>query len=175
MAAEFSFYEDNNTAAGTPATGTVRTSGVTQCNWKNLDDVTTSYALYPIRAGGNSFTKYQFCRFFGTFNQISNGLWNHTTGNFDAGLAVKFATSSGYATPATGVNASLTGDITLTGLITTGLPLFFSTIGPERAQSGTLTQAGYSNYIATQLQTTAAAPPGDLSSVITFTVRYDES
>lgn len=89
MAASFEFNEDNGTATGSPAAGTTRTTAVTQVNWKNTDDVATSYSSSPIVAGTNSYTKYQSGKFTGTFTQISAGLFAHTSGTLGVGLTLR--------------------------------------------------------------------------------------
>jgi hypothetical protein len=90
MAATFNWCEDNGAATGSPAKGTTRsgfgadTHFATDVNWKNADDCTantgTVYSASPIVAGNNSFTKYQYGKFSGTFNQILNCKWSCTHG-----------------------------------------------------------------------------------------------
>lgn len=174
MAATFSWGEDNGNAAGSPAKGTTRdVAGVNQVNWKNIDDVDSAYTSYPVTAGGNSFTKYQFGMFSGTFTQISNVKWAHTSGTFGAGLTLYGFATSGYATPATGANAALTWNMTATVNVETGGAILMSSLGPERAGATTLAAPGFTQYLATQLRTTTAAAAGD-TAVIGFTLRYDE-
>lgn len=175
MAATFEYNEDNGAATGSPTAGTTRNTAVTQVNWKNVDDVATSYTTVPITAGQNSFTKYQFGKFTGTFNQISSALWAHTAGVLGTGLTLKGAVTSTYATPSTTANAALTTDMTPVIAITSGAAVLFSTVGPQGASpTATLTAAGYTQYLATQLQTTASAAAGDIGAV-TLTLRYNEN
>lgn len=179
MAAIFYWCEDNGAATGTPAKGTTSTYNVSNVNWKNADDTTTAYTSSPITAGSNSYTKYQYVLFSGTFNQITNVKWQHTTGaltgSFGVGLTLKGVTTSGYATPGTAANGSLTYNISDTGDIATGWALPLGYNGPHYAGAhSTITGAGYSQYIATQLQTTASAAAGN-TATMTFTVRYDEN
>src|SRR3989344_2281488 len=84
-AATFEFEEDNGTATGSPAKGTTRNTAVTQVNWKNTDDEDTAYTASPITAGNNSYDKWQFGNFSGTYNQVSAGLFAHTAGTFGTG------------------------------------------------------------------------------------------
>ncbi len=74
MAATFAWQESNGAGEvlSTP----------TDSNWKNIDDSTTAYSSAPITAGNNSFEKWTFAKFSGTFNQILAGLWAHTAGVF---------------------------------------------------------------------------------------------
>lgn len=175
MPATFEFDEDNGAATGSPAQGTTRNTAVTQVNWKNTDDVSTAYSSSPVSAGSNSYTKYQFGKFTGTFNQISSGLWAHTSGTLGTGLTLKGVVTSTYATPATTANASLTVDMTSAISIGSGQSVSFSTTGPQAASpTSTLSAAGYTQYLATQLQTTSSAAAGDTATV-TLTLQYNEN
>lgn len=176
MAATFDWQEDHGAATGSPAKGTTRTTGVTQVNWKNIGDVSTAYSSSPITAGNNSFIKYQFGAFSGTFNQISGGLFAHTAGALGTGLTlVSRIGDSIYATPASTALGSST-DITSVIAIGSGAAVLFGATGPEatgKAASMT-TNPCYSQYIATQLQTTTSAAAGDTATV-TLTLRYLEN
>jgi hypothetical protein len=175
MSATFEFNEDNGAATGSPSKGTTRNTAVTQVNWKNVDNVATAYSSSPITAGNNSYTKYQFGKFTGTFNQISAGLWAHTAGTLGTGLTLKGVVTSTYATPSTTTNASLTQNMTTAISIGSGQTVNFSTTGPEAASpTSTLSAAGYSQYLATQLQTTGSAAAGDTATV-TLTLQYNEN
>ena len=174
MAATFEYNEDNGAATGSPARGTTRNTAVTQVNWKSVDDVATAYSAAPINAGENSFPKYQFGKFTGTFNQISNGLWSHTAGTLPSNTTLWGAVTSTYATPSQSATSGLTNISTVTE-ITSGSPVLFSTAGPEGASpTATLSAAGFTQYLVTQVRTTASAAPGD-SSNITLTLRYSEN
>lgn len=181
--ATFEFEEDNGAAAGSPAKGTTRTAARTEANWKNIDDSTTAYTSNPITAGNNSFGKWQFGHFSGTFNQILNGLFAHTATAFGTGLTLKgtpACTGDGdrllYTTPATSANANLTTDMTSAISIGSGVAVCFGATGPEatgKAASMT-TNPCYTNYLTTQLQTTGSAAAGDTAQ-ITLSLQYDEN
>lgn len=183
MAATFEFDEDNGASTGSPAKGTTRTTARTECNWKNIDDSTTAYSSSPITAGNNSYDKWQFGKFSGTFNQISAGLFAHTAGTFPTGCTLKgpAATSSDgtrplYTTPATTANSNLTVDMTTSIAIGSGVAVWFGATGPEatgKAASMT-TNPCYTNFLPTQLQTTSSSPAGDIPS-ITLTLQYNEN
>lgn len=183
MAATFAWDEDTGTQTGSPTKGTTRTGGVTNVNWKNIDDSTTAYTAAPIVAGNNSFEKWQFGHFSGTFNQILNGLFAHTATAFGTGLTLKgtpACTGDGdrllYTTPATSANANLTTDMTSAIAIGSGVAVFFGATGPEatgKAASMT-TNPCYTNFLTTQLQTTGSAAAGDTATV-TLTHQYDEN
>lgn len=173
--ATFEFEEDNGAATGSPAHGTTTTAARTEMNWKNVDDSTTAYSSSPITAGNNSFTKYQYGHFSGTYNQILNGLWAHTAGTLPSGCTVKGTVTSTYATPSTTTNAALTTDMTTAIAIGSGLAVSFNT-SPQAASPTTsiTSNPAYTQYLPTQLQTTTAAPAGDIASQ-TFTLQYSEN
>lgn len=160
MAATAQFYEDNGAATGSPAKGTTR-AVAPNCDWKSVDDITTPRANATIIAGQNSYHKYQFVKFTGTFNSISAGKFAHTSGTVGTGLKIVDKISSTYATPTT---ADLSGstDITTAKQINSGQAVKFSATGPEGSASDTLTSEGYTQYIITQLQTEATAAAGDI-------------
>jgi len=178
MAATFAFKEDNGAATGSPTRGTTAGTTVTTVNWKNVDDaVATAYSASPITAGNNSFSKYQWGAFSGTYNQISAGLWAHTAAAFGTGLTLKGIVSSTYATPSTTTNAALTVDMTSAIAIASGQAVLFSTDGnPFTATPATSQTANPSatQYLISQLQTTTSAAAGDTASV-TLTLQYNEN
>lgn len=175
MAATFEYNEDNGAQTGSPLKGTTRNTAVTNVNWKNVDDTATAYSSSPITYGNNSYTKYQFGKFTGTFNQISAGLWAHTAGTLGTGLTLKGVVTSTYATPSTTTNAALTTTMTSAIAIGSGAAVSFHTTGPEAASpTSTLSAAGYTQYLPTQLQTTTSAAAGDTATV-TLTLQYNEN
>lgn len=183
MAATFDWQEDTGTQTGSPLKGTTRTTGVTDVNWKNSGVQTDAYSSFPITAGNNSFPKWQFGKFTGTFNQILGGLFAHTATAFGAGLTLKgppAMTADGdnltYATPTASTLATLTTDMTSVIAITSGVAVWFGATGPEatgKAASMT-TNPCYTNWLTTQLQTTGSAAAGDTATV-TLTLRYQEN
>lgn len=178
MAATFEFDEENGTASGSPPAGT-STHNVTNCNWKNIDDTTTAYSSSPITAGNNSFSKYQAGHFSGTYNQILNGLWAHTAGAFGTGLTLKgkvAPNTNAYATPATSANADLTVDMTSVIAIGSGQAVQFGATSPEATgkAASTTSNPAFTEWLATQLQTTGSAAPGDTVTA-TLTLQYDEN
>ncbi len=183
MAASADWQEDNGAATGSPAKGTSRTTGRTEANWKNIDDSTTAYSSSPVVAGTNSYEKWQFVKFTGTFNQILNGLFAHTATALGTGLTLKgtpLCTGDGsrllYTTPSTTANANLTTDMTSAIAIGSGVAVAFGATGPEATGKGasTTTNPSYTNYLTHQLQTTTSASPQDTAQ-ITLTVQWDEN
>lgn len=66
-------------------------------------------------------------------------------------------------------------DMTTAIAIGSGAAVLFHTTGPEGASpTSTLAAAGYTQYLASQLQTTGSAGAGDTATV-TLTLRYDEN
>jgi hypothetical protein len=181
-AATFQWCETNG---ATPSQ--VDTNDRTEANFKNIDDSTTNYASSPIAAGNNSYSKWIFGRFSGTFNTISAGLFAHTantpTGALPAGLTLKGQPAMTgdpdrltYTTPATAALTSLTFDQTAITAIASGRAVFF---GPASANASgkaasMTTNPCFTNYLTAQLQTTVSASAGD-TPTITFSLRYDEN
>lgn len=172
MTATTTWYEQNGTATGSPAGGTAST--ISSCDWKNVDDTTTSKASSPIQAGANSFIKYIYLKFSGTFNQISAVKFAHTSGTLGTGISLKGKVTSIYDTPTTSAMDGAT-DMTSATDIGSGASVLLSTSGPNgTSTSSAQTTTCYTQYLATQLQTTAAASAGD-SGTVTLTVQYNEN
>lgn len=175
MAATFAWWEDNGAATGSPTHGTSSTGARTDNNYKNIDDSTTAYSSSPLTFGNNSYEKWQYGKFTGSFNSVFGGLWAHTAGAWGPGLTLMGVVTSTYTTPSTTTNASLTTNMTTVIAIASGATVLFSTVGPQGATPGaTLASAGYSQYLVTQLQTTTSASPGD-TVTSTVTLQYSEN
>jgi hypothetical protein len=183
QAATFAWDEDTGASTGSPAKGTTRTGGVTDVNWKNSGTQGTAYTAAPITAGNNSFQKVQFGHFSGTYNQILNGFFAHTATALGTGLTLKgvpACTGDGdrylYVTPSATADANLTVNMTSAIAIGSGSAVCFGATGPEATGKATSTTANpaYTNYLATQLQTTGSAAAGDTAQ-ITMTLQYDEN
>lgn len=173
MSATAAWYEDNGAASGTPAKGSSRATA-NQVDWKSVDDIATSRNSAPIIAGDNSYHKYQFVRFTGTFTQISQGKFAHTAGTLGTGLTLVGKVTSTYATPSTAALGSATNISSVTS-IGSGASVNFSTTGPEAASpSSTLTAAGYTQYMVTQLQTSSSAAAGLIGDQ-TLTFQWNEN
>ena len=172
MAATTNWYEQNGAATGSPAHGTE--SSISSCDWKNIDDSTTPRASSPVLAGANSYTKYIYLRFAGTFNQVSAVKFAHTDGTLGTGISLKGKITSEYNTPST---SAMSGgeDITDPTPIGSGESVLLSTTGPNGANpSASQSSACYTQYIATQVQTTPSANAGD-SGTVTLTLQYNEN
>lgn len=172
MAATTNWYEQNGTATGSPAHGTE--SSISSCDWKSVDNTTTSRASAPVLAGANSYTKYIYLKFSGTFNQISAVKFAHTAGTLGTGISLKNKITSTYETPSTSAMSGST-DITSTTAIGSGASVLLSTSGPNgTSTSSSQTTTCYTQYIVTQVQTTSSASAGD-SGTVTLTVQYNEN
>lgn len=186
MAATVNWCEDHGAATGSPPKGTTRdgfgasTNYAVNCNWKNADD--TNATAYTAAALGSapaaSYEKFQYLKFTGTFNSISNLKWTphgNWVGSLNALFIFLFCTvRSLYTTPAATLNASLTVDCDEELIITSGLPVLMSTTGPEGASpTATLSAAGYSQYLVSQLSTKAGVATGTTPS-ITSVATWDE-
>lgn len=176
MAATFTWKEDYGTQTGSPTSGTSEWNPATNVNWSNNSDPTTTYSSNPITAGNNSYHRYQWGAFSGTYNQISAGLWAHTAGTLGTGLTLVGKVSSTYATPTTGALGSST-DMTSAIAIGSGAAVLFSTDGnPETATPGTsaTNNPTATQFLITQLQTSGSAAAGDTATV-TLTLQYNEN
>lgn len=174
MSVVATWKEDNGEATGTPAKGATRGDAASPIEWQSNDSRTTSRANYPIQAGSNSYVKYNFVYFSGTFNSISNVKFAHTAGTLGTGLAIYGAVTSTYQTPSVSPVAGFS-DISTPVSIESGTTVLMSTTGPEdQNPSATLSTSGYTQYIAHQLRTQATAEAGDTATA-TFTIQYREN
>ena len=171
MAATVTWAEQNGAATGTPAAGTETT--VTTCDWKSTDSATATRASAPVTAGNNSFTKYLYAKFAGTFNQISNVKFAHTAGTLGTGISLKSKITSTYSTPSATAMSDGT-DITATTAIASGATVLLGATPNDASPAASKTSACTTQYIVTQVQTTSSAAAGD-SGTATLTVQYNEN
>ncbi|HEX2910399.1 MAG TPA: hypothetical protein VH186_06290 [Chloroflexia bacterium] len=191
MAATFHFGEDNGAVSsshGTTRAGIGNSNWATDVNWKNVDDCTansgTAYSASPITAGNNSFTKYQFGIFSGSYNQISSGKFSANTTNAGAagsalatGLTLHGKVQATYSQPATTTDSGMSSptDYTSGGpAVGSGAAVLFGA-DPSTAASATLAAGGgYTQYLCTQLQTTTSAAAGDTATIY-VALQYSEN
>jgi hypothetical protein len=173
MTAIAQWQEDNGTATGSPAKGATR-NNTNNVNWKSVDDTTTSPANATILAGTNSYPKYTFVKFTGTFNQLSMGRFAHAGGSVSPNTKLVGLVTSTYTTPTRGALAGAK-DLSNPVSLDNGEPVKFAPAGPEGTAVGDrLTMAGYTQYMVTQLQTTGSAQPGDTPE-LTLAFRWNEN
>lgn len=183
MAATFEW--DEYTGAVSGDVGTTLDHGAPNVNWKNSGTFATAYSAAPITAGNNSFEKWQFGHFSGTYNQILNGLFAHTAGVCTTGITLfgpASTTSDGtrpiYTTPsATTNNTACPYDMTTAISIGSGRTVYFGATNPGATGKAASTTANpaYTNFLPTQLRTTISAAAGDLTNSLTLTLQYDEN
>jgi len=139
-------------------------------NFKDIDDATAAnYTTYPVTAGNNSYEVWLRAHLTGAFNTVDNiQFWMSTDFSPNTGLVLKWDGET-----VTHVEAVKTESTVATTAIPTSDP-GTANVGIGGSLAGSLTAAGYSDYITLQLQTTGAAAAGD-SSLATFTLQYDES
>ena len=184
MAATFAFDEDTGTQTGSPARGATTTTGVTDVNWKNSGVIGTAYTAAPITAGNNSFEKWIFGHFSGSYNQILNGLFAHTAGTCGTGVTLygpAACTGDGdrplYTTPsATTNNTACPTNMTSAISIGSGVAVCFGASAPSATgkAASTTSNPAYTNFLPTQLRTASNAAAGDIAS-LTLTLQYDEN
>lgn len=176
MASTLFFCEDNGAAVSLSPRGTTRTTGVSNWNWKNIDDATSTYSDYAITAGNRSFSKFNFLLFSGQ-NMITGVTFSHTgVANIGIGLGISgFVSGSGfYTTPATTLPTLFSVDFTPTGV---SRNLLVGIGGPELSGKG-LSSANslvYSEYVGHQLATTSSAPAGDSTGTFFWSFNYTEN
>lgn len=166
MAATFQWAQTNG-SSGSESSTDLGSSG-NLFNFKTNDDATAAnYSSNPITAGNNSMHVYLRGHFTGTFSSVDNlQFWMSTDFSPNTGLSVVWKQTATYATPAV---TALSGSAAVPTSDPGSENVFIGGSG-----GGSLSSAGYSDYIVLQLQTTASAAAGD-TSLATFTLQYDES
>jgi len=166
MVATYQFCE-------TTGTGSVDATGIANGNWGAVDatgiDITID--ANKINISGNSYSKYIFGAFTGTYSQIGpNGKLWMSAGTLPTGCYVMAITRSGFAAP----TVTTTGTDAIPTVEGSALTVLFGS--SHAAATGTTTTAvtGYSNYYRSQLQTSANAPVGAIGAV-TITLKHDEN
>lgn len=166
MSATYNWAQTYGTSPGTRTD--LGTSG-NLANFKDADDATASnYDSNPIIAGNNSYEVWLQGHWTGSFNQIDNlQFWMSTDFSPNTGLSVVWdGEQTSYATPTSGDSAVATTSVPTSDPGTANV-----SIGGNLA--GSLSAAGYSDYIVLQLQTTTSAAAGDTSLAV-FTLQWDE-
>lgn len=198
MAATFEWVEHNGA-------GAVETTGRTDVNWKSVDDATsTAYSAAPLATGTQSYEKWQFGRFSGTWTSITNVMFEHTATAVPANVELWASIQPTYSQPDTDDPSAKggAGNAAWTNISTVGnfaSPRFSNirlitnstdaTIVPADATSNggsygawatSVTSAANppdyacTEYCVTQLKVGASAGAGNIGS-IQLTLRYDEA
>jgi len=168
MAATFNWWGEYGTS-GASTTADLGVSG-NLFNYKTSNSLASAadYTSYPITAGNNSYEVWLKGHFTASFNKIQNAKFWKSAGGPDSGVSLVFdGDTTAYATP--------------TSAASTAAAAAMPTASPGSANvsfagslAGSITAAGYSDYIVTQMQTTTAAAAGD-TSTYTYTLTYDEN
>ena len=166
MAATYNWAQSN----GASETSTDLGESGNLFNFKNADTATASdYTDNPITAGNNSYEVYLRGHWTGTFNKIDNlRFWMSTDFSPNTGLSIKWAANG---TPTYTEPVATTSTVATTAIPTSDPGSENLYIGGS--SGGSLTAAGYSDYIVLQLQTTVSAAAGD-TSLAEFTIEWDE-
>lgn len=159
MAAIFGWKEFN----GAASTGTPTNVNMGSINMRNLTPAT-----YPITAGDNSYEKWIYGDWSGTFTKINNVRFWKSGGSLVSGEDIVFdgeqvtTTAPGTAISVIAVASVDTSDPGYTNVSINGATTL-----------GSLTSAGTSDYIVLQSQIDSSAGPGATNQK-TFTIQYDE-
>lgn len=172
MAETFNWAQTVGSTA-TPSTSDLGASG-NLWNFKTNNDATAgNYSSNPITASdttnqGNSMEVWLRAHFTGTFNVIDNlQFWMSTNFSPSTGLTVKWKgnNAGSFVTPTTNDSTVATASVPTSDPGTANVSIGGSL-------SGTLTSAGYSDYIVLQLHVGTTAASGD-TSLATFSLQYD--
>lgn len=171
MASTQTFSEGNGASAGT------ETTNATNMNWKNLDSYDNGganlYSSNPVVANTNSFTKYQAIVFAGTFNSLSSLTVAVDNNSPATGVTIHGAVVSTAATPSITTSGDGLMPTTATAVNFTG-QTWATAFAAGTASAPNTSTPRYTQPLRTQLQTTSAAAPGDITSR-TFTWSWTES
>jgi len=177
MAATYNWAQTTG-SSGAPTTTDLGSSG-NLMNFQNADSSTpANYSTNVITAsdavnGGNSYELWFRGHWTGTFSTITNlKFWQSAAFSPSTGLTLRYACTATYATPTANTTNISTGQ-TNTATCPTATP-GGNNIGIANNLSGTLSAAGYSDYIVLQLHVATTAAAGD-TSLATFTLQYDET
>jgi len=168
MAATFQWWGEYGDV-GSPTTADLGVSG-NLFNFKTFNSLASAadYTSYPISAGNNSYEVWLKGHYTGTFNKVQNAKFWKSNGGPDDGISIKWAgTTTAYDTPVT------TGSTLATADVPTASP-GSANVSFGGDLGGSITAAGFSDFIIMQMQTTTAAAAGD-TSTYTFTLTYDEN
>ena len=168
MAATFNWWGEYG-ASGSPTTADLGVSG-NLFNYKTSDSLASAadYTTYPVTAGNNSYEVWLKGHFTDTFNKVQNVQFWQSSGGPDSGIAFKWCgVTTAYVTPVTTASTVATADVPTTSPGTANVSFAGDT-------GGSITAAGFSDFITLQMQTTTAAAAGD-TSTFTYTMTYDEN
>ena len=184
MSATISLIERNGASPGKV------TENIQAINWKAIDDVTTPFTYYTavIPLATNSYMKYNYIRFSGTFTRLGNVRITHVSGSLPNGIKLMTSPSItddshklSYAKPDknkhnnnlttydfSGVGAYVNLIVGYQG--TASDPAYAIGKAVARASNGSDL---YTNYFLSQVQVAASATIGDMGPIV-LEISYDE-
>jgi len=166
------------------------TENIRTISWKSIDDPTTSYNNYNavISLGSNSYVKYNYLKFTGSFSLLGNVKITHSSTALPAGISLITSPAITldsqkliYQPPTQSANPSITStDLSsinssislLVGPFTSGTDPADCT-GKTSLSSSSLGPL-YTNYFASQIQTALTANTGDIGN-ISLLITWDEA
>ena len=170
-----------------PSPGIV-TENIRLIDYKMVDDINTPYSQYNavINLGSNSYTKYIYIRFSGSFNTVGNVSITHLSGNLLTGSVLM---SSPTITLSSDLLSYTQPSTTLATQCTTNISSLGSRIGllvgsqgtaidpasaPNKGSSANnIDGAIFTNYFVTQLRTNRVGSTGSMNDIV-FQVSYSE-
>lgn len=171
MASTFNWAQRNGAS---PGTNTELAGSGNVFNYKNADTaVASDYSSNAITKSdstnqGNSYEVWLRGHWTGTFTSVSAlKFWKSNNFSPATGLTDKFGQTATYATPTT--NDSTVAN----GTMPTSQP-GSANVGIAGSTGGSLSAAGYSDYIVTQLHAGLAAANGD-TSLATYSLQWTET
>ena len=157
MAVVVEWYRDTGAKTGTPAKGAKREK-IESISWSAVDSVTTASINAPVLAGDNSCSCYICAKFGGTFTRVGSVKISHEDGALPANTKLVGKVTSSYETP---VTTALPGaeDMSQPKSVDNGAPMKLGA-DPSTANADVITSPGYTQWLATQIQTTSGAASG---------------
>jgi len=159
MAATYNWVEFN---------GGESTTVPTNLNMGSDNSVDLTPATYPITAGDNSYEKWVYGDFSGSFTKINNvRLWK-SAGALVSGEDIVFGSAFATVAPGTATSTEAVSSVD------TADPGYTNVSIGEATTYGSLVAAGVTDYFVLQTQIDASASPG-ATNTKTFTIQYDET
>lgn len=150
------------------------TDNIANLNMGSVDSPNLNYASNPIVAGTNSYEKWLRIKLVNINN--SNKIDNFQIYMTPAPSVTGVSYLTNLKTAPLNQNAYSTPTNAVSSVATLSMPTSdpgVENIGVAGGSSGLSTANSYSDYFVTQVQTTAASPPGDIPQK-TIHVEYDE-
>lgn len=168
MVSTFQFGEVYSTIPG------LVQGSVSNINFGTLGSPEIHPQSYPVPISQNSFEKYIFGSWGGTFTRIYGLKFWMNSGSYGTGEVIKFmgsVTPSQYATPVRTISTVATGSVPTS--YPSNYNVAFITSTGTADLNGSLTGPGSSCFVVLQYQTTSLASPGTTNQK-TFILEYIE-